>query len=275
MRTALAIALAAGSLLVGVSLGAAIRPGSRDDPRRAPAVDHDPERAAPGSDDPRGATRARGLRGLVEARGRGRVDDSEPDASRPGERERPPSSNSKAAASRGDEHAEATAADDAAAPEARDRALREELSALREERRELLGEPIATPPSVDARFGGGVIAGAVQSAVAQAGVAGAVEATDCSEHPCIVFGRLEGDEEDMEEIERAAALSEYQSDVLTLLFWATTAAPGQALRTPETGLFAIAFYSFEDQAEHGEALDRRLRARVMEYWNADRPGAPE
>lgn len=111
----------------------------------------------------------------------------------------------------------------------------------------------------------------MQRALEQVGVPGAVEATDCSEHPCITFGRLEGDEEDMEEIERSAALSEYQSDILTLLFWATTADPDERARSPETGLFALAFYSFDDRAELGETLDRRIRARVMEYWNADRP----
>lgn len=45
------------------------------------------------------------------------------------------------------------------------------------------------------RFGGAVTSSAVHSAVAEANVPGGVEGTDCSQHPCIVFGRLEGDEE--------------------------------------------------------------------------------
>ncbi len=150
--------------------------------------------------------------------------------------------------------------------------LREALQTLQQEQQELLGEPIAAPPNVGARFGGPTVSRSVHDAIAQVGVPGGVESVDCEEHPCIVFGRLAGDEEDMEEIERSAALSEYQSDVLTLLFWATTATPEEVTRAPETGLFALSFYSFEDQAEFGEALERRIRARVMEYWNSDRPG---
>ncbi len=150
--------------------------------------------------------------------------------------------------------------------------LREAVATLQEEKKELLGDPIAAPPKVGARFGGPSVSRSVHAAIEQVGVPGGVESVDCEEHPCIVFGRLAGDEEDMEEIERSAALSEYQSDVLTLLFWATTASPEEVTSSPETGLFALAFYSFEDQAEFGEALERRLRARVMEYWNSDRPG---
>ena len=76
------------------------------------------------------------------------------------------------------------------------------------------------------------------------------------------------------EFEAAArALERYADDVLTLLFWATTVEEGLDARTPETGLFALAFYSAEERATRGDDLDRRIRARVMEYWNTDRPGA--
>lgn len=121
------------------------------------------------------------------------------------------------------------------------RRLQAELDDLRSERLELLGSPI--------------------------------EATDCAEHPCIVFGRLDGDEEDMEKIERSPSLSPYADDVLTLLFWAATVEEGIDARAPETGLFALAFCSAEERQARGEELDRRIRARVMEYWNTDRPGA--
>jgi hypothetical protein len=149
--------------------------------------------------------------------------------------------------------------------------LRRELAELRDEQREVMGEPVERPTDMEPRFGGSAMSGAVQGALGQANVPGEVEGTDCSEHPCIVFGRLEGDEEDMEEVERAAALSVYDGDILTLLFWATSVEEPGA--TPaETGLFALAFYSFEDRASRGDELDRRIRARTMEYWNHDRPG---
>lgn len=149
--------------------------------------------------------------------------------------------------------------------------LRKELAELRDEQREVMGEPVETPADLEPRFTGATVSGAIENALGEANVPGAVEATDCSEHPCIVFGRLDGDEEDMEEVERAAALSVYDGDVLTLLFWATSVEdPGAS--PAETGLFALAFYSFEDRAARGEELDRRIRARTMEFWNHDRPG---
>ena len=145
------------------------------------------------------------------------------------------------------------------------------LEACAEEQLELLGRPIPSPPAIAERFEGRALSGQVGRALEQAGVAGEVEATDCSEHPCIVFGRLEGDEADIEKVERAEVLEPYDADILTLLFWATTsddpAAPAQ-----ETGLFALAYYEDADRQEHGEDLERRIRARVMEYWNTDRPG---
>ena len=149
--------------------------------------------------------------------------------------------------------------------------LAQELTACLDEREELLGKPLELPGEPDERFGSAAVSSGIRSAIDQAGVAGEVEATDCSEHPCIVFGRLAGDEEDMEKIERAEALAPYESDVLSLLFWATSVDDPSA-PAHETGLFALAFYTDVDRQELGDELDRRIRARVMEYWNTDKPG---
>ncbi|MEM9455231.1 MAG: hypothetical protein AAGF11_13700 [Myxococcota bacterium] len=151
--------------------------------------------------------------------------------------------------------------------------LRAEVLALREERDELMGQPIPTPAEVAPRLQGPALNGAVQQALAGEDVEGQVEAVDCSEHPCIVFGRLQGDEEDMEEVERAKALSPYEDDVLSLLFWATSVDKEEGAPAAETGLFALAYYTAQERAQQGESLERRIRARVMEFWNHDRPGA--
>jgi hypothetical protein len=153
------------------------------------------------------------------------------------------------------------------------RRLQAELDDLRSERLELLGSPIEAPATSSPRFTGGAISSAIRDAMGSEAVPGDIEATDCAEHPCIVFGRLDGDEEDMEKIERSPSLSPYADDVLTLLFWAATVEEGIDSRAQETGLFALAFYSAEEREGRGEELDRRIRARVMEYWNTDRPGA--
>ncbi len=139
---------------------------------------------------------------------------------------------------------------------------------------ELLGRPIAPPPGLAPRFSGPALSRSVTAAMGQAGVIGDVEGVDCSEFPCIVFARLAGDEEDLEEIERAAALDAYEDDVLTLLLWATTVDPDARTQASarETGLFALAYYGAEDRAAFGDELDRRIRARVLEVWNAERPG---
>lgn len=150
--------------------------------------------------------------------------------------------------------------------------LRAQVMQLREERTELMGSSIDAPAESAPRFSGPTMSSAIAGALVAEKIAGDVEGTDCAEYPCIVFGRLEGDEEDMEEIERSAALSPYKNDVLTLLFWATSVEEGVSAKVPETGLFALAFYTVQERAERGDQLDRRIRARVMEYWNTDRPG---
>ncbi|MCB9637000.1 MAG: hypothetical protein H6721_33245 [Sandaracinus sp.] len=102
----------------------------------------------------------------------------------------------------------------------------------------------------------------------------AIEGVDCSEHPCIAYGRLRGDEEDVEELERSSALDAYRDDRLVLLLWATTASEtseGAPESTPETAIFALAFLPATDDTDPHETVERRIRARVFEVWNADRP----
>jgi hypothetical protein len=108
------------------------------------------------------------------------------------------------------------------------------------------------------------------------GVQGEIEGVDCSEHPCIAFGRLRGDEEDVEEVERSPALDAYRDDVLVLLLWATTARDASPAPTApeerapeETAIFALAFLPRDGVTE---SLERRIRARVFEVWNVERPG---
>jgi hypothetical protein len=111
---------------------------------------------------------------------------------------------------------------------------------LLEEQLDLLGKPMPRPADVEPRFSGPALAGSVTQAIGQSGVVGNAEQVDCSEYPCIVFGRLVG-----------------------------------GGRPRETGLFAIAFYTADDRASMGAELDRRIRARTVEYWNTDKPGRPD
>jgi len=150
-------------------------------------------------------------------------------------------------------------------------ALRERVAALEADRRELLGMPIRRErgDTEAERFRGPSLSASLRAALAEEDVAGDVEGVDCSEFPCIVFARLEGDEEDVEELERSEALAPYASDVLTLLLWAVSAGGDDG--PAETALIAMAFYTAEDRATQGDELDRRIRARVLEVWNTQRP----
>ena len=62
------------------------------------------------------------------------------------------------------------------------------------------------------------------------------------------------------------------------LLWAVSTEDGDGATDEgaarETALFAIAYYTPRDRETYGDALDRRIRGRVLEVWNTDRPGRP-
>ena len=179
----------------------------------------------------------------------------------------------------GPHHARPTTGPLPSASPANDESLRRQVHALEIERAELLGRPLPAPAGGQSRrMTGSELAGAFRTALAREEIGGGVEGVECSEYPCIVFGRLDGDEEDVEELERSPALAAYENDVLTLLLWAlsrddTDGAEERGTRERETALFAIAFYTQGDREQFGDALDRRIRGRVLEVWNTDRPGS--
>jgi hypothetical protein len=150
--------------------------------------------------------------------------------------------------------------------------LASEIAAQRADEREERGEPIAVPDALPPRFRADGVRSAVSRALEEARAGGRIEEVDCSEYPCIAFGRLRGDEEDMERVERAQALAPYRDDVLTMLFWAQSDDSAPRDQPRETGLFALAFYTAAERASHGEAIDRRVRIRTAELWNTVRPG---
>jgi hypothetical protein len=261
MRPHVVIAIALLTGAAGFALGRAFDTSTTTPPSVAEGSDaaaKDP-RERPSADDPRTEREhARSQdRAVDEARP---IDDADP---------RVPSERA------GDRAAPTPAGDTSDETDPVERARRErELVSTVESCQELLGKPIERPKEIAERFSGSAVSRAVGEGIKQAGVIGDVEGVDCSEFPCIVFARLAGDEEDIEEIERSAALDAYEGDVLTLLLWATTVAEDARAHATarETGLFALAYYDEDDRAELGEDLDRRIRARVLEVWNAERPG---
>lgn len=142
-----------------------------------------------------------------------------------------------------------------------------------QQRRQQDGAPIAMPAELPERFSQATLTTAFTQAVRQSKVPARLETVDCAEFPCIVYGRIFGDEEWMERIERAKALNPYDADVMTTLLWTSTAA--EQLRgstgSRERTLFAVALYSREQLAKQGTNLDKRIRTRTVDLWNILHP----
>ncbi|MFO0574356.1 MAG: hypothetical protein U1A78_10170 [Polyangia bacterium] len=156
--------------------------------------------------------------------------------------------------------------------------LRQQLASVEQQRRELEGTPVPPQSGQPERYSQAALTGAVTLAFQQSRVPGRVETVDCAEFPCIVYGRIFGDEDHVERLERAKALVPYRGDVMTMLLWTATdealaRRPGE--ERPERLLFAFAFYSREQKLRIGDNLDRRIRARTAELWNALRPDDEE
>ncbi len=135
------------------------------------------------------------------------------------------------------------------------------------------GAPIARPAELLERCSLATLTTAFTQAVRQSKVPARLETVDCAEFPCIVYGRIFGDEEWMERIERAKVLNPYDVDVMTTLLWTSTAA--EQLRgstgSRERTLVAVALYSREQLAKQGGNLDKRIRTRTVDLWNILHP----
>lgn len=101
--------------------------------------------------------------------------------------------------------------------------VRDDLRAHEEQRLAREGKPVpeAEHPN-EPRFAAEKIRDAVSGALTQSGVPGRLQGLDCSEWPCIAYGRIRGAEDQMEKLEGAKALAAYESDVMTVLLWAAT-----------------------------------------------------
>ncbi len=157
-------------------------------------------------------------------------------------------------------------------------AVQAELQELKERRvvREGAPIPMASAPQ-EPRFEPNALRTAVADAFVQEKVPGRVDGLDCTEWPCIIYGRIRGTEDEMEKLEGAKALAAYEHDVLTVLLWVVTdeaahAAPLPILPgRPEQSLFAFAFYPRGLARPVAENVDRRLRSRTAELWNTMSP----
>ncbi len=153
---------------------------------------------------------------------------------------------------------------------------------LEQKRRALDGDPIPSRSDVAARFQDKPLIDAVQSAFRLTKIAGRVDTVDCGEFPCILYGRVNGDEELVAKLEDSKPFAAYDNDIGVMLTWASGdhargAEPKVShdrAKPSEISLFAFAFYTAADKAKYGDALDRRIRSRTADLWNALSPDEP-
>lgn len=158
--------------------------------------------------------------------------------------------------------------------------LEQRIASEERQRREVEGQPIRQPPpNLPERLSQDSLTSTMTLALRQSKVPGRIETIDCAEYPCILYGRILGDEDNLERIERAGAFKPYRADLMTLLSWTQTdqsfARRSPDEERPERMLFAIALYTREDRNRFGDNLDRRIRVRTADLWNAIRPDDDE
>jgi hypothetical protein len=156
-------------------------------------------------------------------------------------------------------------------------AAREAAAAEADERAAREGVAIPMPATTEPRFAGVTMSGALTKAMKQAKKRGGVDGVDCSEYPCIVYGRINGSEDDLEPIEQSPALRPYRDDISTILLWAQTDEAAEDAEGEHEGaeneqlLYAFTYYSRADAAAQGDDLDRRIRWRATELWASAAP----
>lgn len=139
----------------------------------------------------------------------------------------------------------------------------EELALLDLERTHNQGTPRTFPEDLPPRFTGDPLRTALVDAFSQAGLKGDVEAVDCTEYPCIIWGRLAGNTRDMgTSLEGTDAFAPYADDGILVSGFGT----GEG---PET--FALTVLPKTDEATpQDESLRTRLRHRTREGFEAFR-----
>ena len=154
--------------------------------------------------------------------------------------------------------------------------LQDQLSTQEKRRQAKEGTPIEAKNDVSPRFSQKGLVDTFSRGFSMTEIDGRIESVDCTEYPCILFGRLQGDEGAVAELEDSAPFAVYDNDIGVMLTWASgdhahgadATTGGQRQKPPEVSLFSFAFYSEEDRQEYGELIDRRIRVRTAEYWNA-------
>ena len=135
---------------------------------------------------------------------------------------------------------------------------RASLQVMKAERVEDRGEALPFPEDLPPRFSEQGLLKSFQQAFADGAVKGEVSSIDCTEYPCIVYGKVQGDTRDlMKELQKSASFKDYAEDRQAVSGW-TRGDDG-----PEE--FAVVLTpkpaEGDDEAERSQA-GRRVRWRI-------------
>ena len=132
------------------------------------------------------------------------------------------------------------------------------LQVMKAERVEDRGEALPFPEDLPPRFSEAALLKSFQQAFADGAVKGEVSSIDCTEYPCIVYGKVQGDTRDlMKELQKSPSFKDYAEDRQAVSGWTRgDDAPEEfaVVLTPKA-------QDGDDDAERSQA-SRRVRWRI-------------
>ena len=136
-----------------------------------------------------------------------------------------------------------------------------------------LGEAVPFPADLDPLYREEALMQHFSDALKEMGADGEVTEIDCSEFPCIVYGKVRGEDgTDLRRMHDAEALQAYGKGIGNSSVWG-----GKVVKDgepSESAVFGIAAYP-KDQVDDEAMLQKRLRVRHQAYWEAEREGLHE
>lgn len=152
--------------------------------------------------------------------------------------------------------------------EARNVALSRQLRLAEESRALAEGIPLAPPADLEDRFKEAAVVQAFRYAARDAEFDVEIASVDCTEYPCIIYGHTVDDEGTLEAFLDAATNDLYKEGATRVHYsWGRTRIPDSAeLRR----YFGVVLYPESDALRRGEQIQRQLRFRSQQMWEAVR-----
>ena len=127
------------------------------------------------------------------------------------------------------------------------------------------GSAVPEPDDLPERFTEDALAGSFRAAFESTGLPGQIEAVDCSEFPCILFGRLElgvtGNDSRLRGL-LGAVRSDYEGDSINVGKSTYRGADGSHMR------FSASYYPSDLSEDVRKALQKRVRYRRRQFGDA-------